>query len=224
MELPYYVPNITKRSKTKVKGIGVNDMMESTKIIVDGGIIKCPIYDIWVHMLERCTPAYQLKHTHYAGTTVCEAWKYRSNFHEWMVSQKWEGLALDKDILVPDNMEYSPEKCRLVPREINNMLTYKKNLDRKYPLGVTCCKESGKYQAQCNQNGRSSVKIGRFDCPMKAHAAYQRIKSSEIIRKSEEFLKSGGIPEEIYQALVRRADKILKDSELGIETISISNP
>ena len=74
-------------------------------------------------MLKLCySPAHHKKYPSYVGCTVCEEWKTFSNFRRWMVTQNFEGRHLDKDLLVKDNLHYSPVRTLLwwpLPMVIN---------------------------------------------------------------------------------------------------------
>lgn len=221
MELNYYKSKIFKRSRTKVKGVGTNDMDLSTKIIVDGVVKKCPIYDIWVQMLNRTTEKYQDRFVHYKGTTVCEEWKLRSNFHNWTISQDWVGKAIDKDIIDPSNTEYRPDKCKMVPQYINNLLTDRKNHKRIHPLGVTFDRDKGLYVAQCNVNGVKSKNVGVSHCPFEAHSFYQLAKADEISRVANSAYNIGDVDLGVFEALMMRVDVLRKAAANGDQTKSI---
>ena len=224
-DFDYYQPKIFKRGKTLIGGVGVNDMDLSTKIVLENGkVVKCPVYDIWRQMLLRETRDYQEKYPHYKGTTVCQEWKYRSNFYNWMEQNNWkEGICIDKDILDPYNKQYHPEKCTLVPIYINSLLTDRKNHERNWPLGVSK-ENTGRakcYVGQCNIEKKRSVRLGRFHTPEEAHQAYQLSKSEEIKRVAEKSFYNKEITLAAYEALIKRYEKVIWEYENGLETKSI---
>ena len=110
-----------------VYGVGINDADYDVAIneyyTNDEGvkgerrIWTCPYYSRWMNMLTRCySDKFQEGNPTYKGCYVAEEWKTFSNFKEWMVTQEWEGLELDKDILFVGNREYGPEKCVFVTK------------------------------------------------------------------------------------------------------------
>ena len=221
MELNYIIPKFY-RKKRPLRNGGFDDMKEPNRIIVDGKVKKCPVYERWHHMLRRSTPDHWLKHPEYEGVTVCEEWKLRSNFHNWMISQyRWWDFHLDKDLLDPSNKQYAPDKCVFVPQYINSLLTDRINYRGDLPLGVTYEKDRQKYMAQCNVNGVKSKRLGNFKTPEEAHAAYQIAKASEVFRVAELALSSGDIDHRVYESLIMRAEKLLDDHKNGVITLSI---
>ena len=45
------------------------------------------------------------------------------NFKKWMLTQRYEGLHLDKDILFEGNKVYGPDTCVFVSTEVNMFLS-----------------------------------------------------------------------------------------------------
>ena len=98
-------------------------------------------------MLTRCySPLWHKQYPTYIGCSVCPEWRYFSKFRLWMSTQKWEGMALDKDILVKGNQVYGPDTCCFIPSAINSLFgsgKKKKNLHIPEGLRLTV---SGKYR------------------------------------------------------------------------------
>lgn len=122
-------------SSRLVFGVGINDVnykihiKEPTgEVYKDGSnkyriVWRCPYYSKWVSMLGRCyDEKYLKKNPSYKGCTVCEEWKYFSNFKSWMEKQAWEGKHLDKDLLAKGNRIYSPETCVFIDAKVNNFI------------------------------------------------------------------------------------------------------
>lgn len=170
-----------------VCGIGVNDADYTVQIkeVVHGSryangqykqkqVWTCPFYNTWTNMLKRCCSELQLgKYTNYMGCTVSEEWKLFSNFRKWMVEQDWEGMQIDKDILIFGNKLYSAETCVFVSQGVNKFLTDSYKARGEWPLGVSLDKRSGRFRARCNDpfTGKTDV-LGYFDCPHEAHQAW----------------------------------------------------
>src|SRR5690554_513591 len=105
------------KNRKLVHGVGVNDadyVIQKWEEFgyVDGKrkrklVWRCPYYGVWVRMLERCYSAKtQDRRPTYKGCSVSEEWLTFSTFKDWMKTQKWEGLQLDKDLLFEGNKVY----------------------------------------------------------------------------------------------------------------------
>jgi hypothetical protein len=138
----------TKRSlsqRSLVHGVGVNDADYITNIKNNNKLIwRCPFYVKWKEMLKRCyCPKWQKKYPTYIGCSVCPEWRYFSKFYLWMQNQKWEGLQLDKDLLVKGNKVYSPNTCCFIPSTINSIFGSGRKKNSQLPEGVRL--RNGKY-------------------------------------------------------------------------------
>jgi len=139
----------TKRSlchRSLVHGVGVNDSDYTTHIRKNNKLIwRCPFYDKWTTMLKRCySPKWHKRFPTYIGCSVCPEWHYFSKFRLWMENQKWEGLELDKDILVKGNQVYSPDTCCFIPKTINYLFGSGRKKKNNLPEGVNLT-ANGKY-------------------------------------------------------------------------------
>jgi len=134
----------TKRSlcqRRLVRGVGVNDANYN----VHGKEGRCPFYTKWYDMLKRCySSRFHKQYPSYIGCSVCPEWHYFSKFRLWMENQKWEGLELDKDILVKGNKVYSPDTCCFIPKAINYLFGSGRKKKNNLPEGVNLT-PSGKY-------------------------------------------------------------------------------
>lgn len=131
-------------------------------------------------MVGRCYSRKILeKHPTYNRCRVALEWKSFSNFKLWMEKQDWQGKFLDKDLLSGDI--YSPNTCLFVTRQVNNFMTEVKSSRGEYPTGVSFHKRDLKYQASCNDNGKS-IFLGYFDDVATAKNEYDRCKSELAIR------------------------------------------
>lgn len=90
--------------------------------------IKTEEYIKWFSMFNRCyDEKYQKKQPTYIGCSVAEEFWNFQNFAEWYNKKKYVcnyQLELDKDLLYEGNKIYSPSKCCLLPKEINNAINY----------------------------------------------------------------------------------------------------
>lgn len=178
---------MTSTEKKLVCGVGVNDadyVTQKTKPdhsarYVNGKykqklVWVCPFYITWANMLKRCySEKYQEKYPTYKGCTVCEEWKLFSNFRKWMVEQEWEGLQLDKDLLVVGNKVYSAETCVFVTCQVNNFLGENDRSRGEWPIGVSWNKRAKKFYAKCSNPITGKLKgLGYFTCQHEAHRAW----------------------------------------------------
>lgn len=171
------------KTKRLILGIGVNDAdyQVSRNEIVDGkrkDVWRCPYYQAWKDMLCRCYSrrCHGIQPT-YSRCRVDPEWHRFSSFRAWMERQEWEGMQLDKDILVPGNKTYSPELCVFVSRNLNSFLTGRGSARGEYPIGVCWHKGIGKFQAVCSNpfSGKNEY-IGLFTDAEPAHEAWRKRK------------------------------------------------
>ena len=137
-------------------------------------------YTDWREMIRRCyCKKWRERFPSCSGNTVCEEWKYFSNFIKWVDSQPnsdWRNQELDKDILVVDNKVYSPDTCVYVPHSVNKFMTNHTRARGQYMLGVTKCKTSklNPFTAECQDPlRRFNNYIGIFPTELEAHKAWQ---------------------------------------------------
>lgn len=136
--------SLSKRSL--VCGVGVNDANYITHIKKNNKRVWiCPFYSKWEKMLERCySLKYHKRNPTYIGCSVTPEWLYFSKFRLWMENQKWEGLQLDKDLLVKGNKVYGPNTCCFLPNAINTLFGHgNKKKNSRLPEGVRL--RHGKY-------------------------------------------------------------------------------
>lgn len=179
--------------KTKlVWGIGINDAAYVVKPTVEGKRVICPYYRVWRSMIERCySSKFQTIHPTYVACTVSKDWLTFSNFKSWMVSQDWEGMQLDKDLLVPGNKIYSHSTCMFVTRESSGLIMGPSNSSSNNPRGVHYSKSRKRYKATLSKYGRSQH-LGYFDTSEEAREAYVLAKIAyvtEVASKQQPKLK-----------------------------------
>ena len=106
-------------------------------------------------------------------------WLSFMQFRAWMVQQDWEGMDLDKDLLIYGNKLYGPETCCFVSRALNNLLSDHAAARGDWPQGVYFHKQARKYRARLNRYGKR-VPLGMFDTPQEASITYMRAKSAHV--------------------------------------------
>jgi len=138
-------------------------------------------------MFVRCYSLTSEDHIRaYSDCSVCDDWHLFSNFKRWMETKDWTGKDLDKDILVPKNKIYMPDRCIFIPHSLNSMLTDTRSARGQYPIGVSYHRRTKKYQAQCMVDGKK-IYIGYFQSPDKAYKAYREFKSEVVIKASQQY-------------------------------------
>lgn len=169
-----------------------------------GNRAKTLQYMHWYNMIHRC---YSGKHKTYEGITVSDNFKNYSYFYEWCLDQRGfgnQGWALDKDMLVKGNMQYSESTCCFIPPILNTLIGGRKKLtdgSRHLPIGVVWKDHAHKYRAYFTPSKtRKQVHLGYFDNPEDAFEAYRACKVSEIRRTANEW--KGLIDDRVYHSLM----------------------
>lgn len=194
-------------SKRLVHGVGVNDSKESVYMLVNGKWDRCPYYRKWAAMLERCySPKSHKKHPTYIDCSVCDEWLYFSNFKVWMEAQDWEGMELDKDLIIDGNRVYSPDACCFIDRATNGLLKESAASNGDCPTGVYFRKDTRVYVARCCDENYQKH-LGIFKTQEPAHKAYLKYKSGVILRAAEKQTDN-----RVKGALIARADALLIQS------------
>ena len=201
-----YSAKQVKKSKSDNFIHGVGYKGEDEKLIENN--IK--IYQAWCAMIQRCySQTNEVMKETYKGCTVSDNFKYFPYFVEWWGLNKISDdrdYQLDKDILVKGNRLYSEDTCALVPKEIN-LLCIKRNKARgELPIGVTYCKNSGKYKAQFSKYNRV-VNLGLYHTPERAFLAYKEAK--------EDYIKA--VAESYKHVIDERVYNILMEYEVSID-------
>lgn len=175
--------------KKEIFGFGINDLLHTR---------GKKFYDTWFQMLKRCYDTeFHKKNPTYAECSVCDEWKYLSNFKMWFDKNYVDGWHLDKDILVKGNKVYSPDTCCFVPQSINCCVNYKKKSEKKYPIGVFDA-PSGLYCAIIRNNNKINF-IGTFETIEQAFQAYKEAKESWIKELADKYKDE--LEPRVYEAL-----------------------
>ena len=81
---------------------------------------KTRLYDIWVHMRNRCNNTHRDAYKWYGGKgiTVCDEWNDYSKFKEWAMNNGYEDdLTIDR---IDTSKGYCPENCRWLSKSDNS--------------------------------------------------------------------------------------------------------
>jgi len=211
-------------------GVCINDTGMGTERVIDGVVVRCPFYSKWKSMLSRVFD--NKKFPTYFDKSIVDDWQKLSKFKSWMADQVWEGLELDKDILVEGNKIYGPDTCCFVPARINTMMALGASGKTKYPFGVGRLKGHNG-----NSDGRSKPYIGRliltteegkkFKClgysstAMGAHKLWQLAKANAIEESISWYVTQHCFRTDVADALMARVWRLRTDAAYGIETKSL---
>jgi hypothetical protein len=212
-----------KLLKPLIYGWGINDADYST----NRNYGRCPYFSRWHGVVERGhSETFKEKCPSTRLSSVNEVWKHFLVFKAWMETQIWEGLDLDKDILIVGNKEYGPEACAFVPQYINKLLnTGPVPVGVGLPIGV-CVKANyaasvNIYVAQCRIEGETNRHVGRFPTPELAHAAWQLAKANAIESAISKYRLEPCFRQDVANALQLRADNLRDDHANNRETFSL---
>lgn len=171
----------------KVAGVGINDANYPVLLREGNQRHTCPKYALWCRMLSRCyDEKTQTRQPTYVGCSVCEEWLTFSNFLKWLNNQHWEDRQLDKDLIKPFNVVYSPELCCFVTRKVNTFLKTNRNTRGDQPLWVQYKDRKGLYETRVNDPfKRYSTYVGSSRCPIEAHKRGQARKHQYAIELAE---------------------------------------
>lgn len=194
----------------------------------------CPFYTKWTAMKRRvCAIEYKTKHPTYEDASCCEEWLIFSNFKAWMETQPWEGMELDKDILVAKNKLYSPETCCFVPQKINFIYRDFSRLPNNFdaPLGVTYATDKPqsvikkRWKAQVSCINTPQKYLGVFSTKEEAHKVWQMAKATAIEEAVQwwafEASVNHAFREDVAMIMLDRAEKLRQDAAQGKETLNI---
>lgn len=176
------------KPKKLVYGVGVNDADYVAQKFETIGYIngkrkrkmiwRCPYYETWRNMLERCYSArYQERKPTYKGCTVTDEWLTFTNFKSWMEKQNWEDKQLDKDLLIEGNKVYSADTCVFVTQTVNKFTTDRGSDRGEWLIGVYWDKSKEKFRAQCsNPFTKKNERLGYFTTEIQAHQTWLKRK------------------------------------------------
>lgn len=154
-------------------------------------------YKHWRGMMSRCfSYSSQQYCPTYTGATVHMPWYDFWTFVAWCETQVGFGEALwqlDKDLLRPGNMHYSPENCRFVPNELNSLFAKGRGKVSGLPKGVSVIESTGRYRARATLLGEKLVDCV-FATEQEAVEAY-KIGKLKLVHKQAEKWKDRIAPD-----------------------------
>lgn len=180
-------------------GVGVNSRGKY-KSRIDGKATKA--HAAWHSMLRRAyCPKSHAKYPTYIGCSVVEEWLEYQNFAEWFEAHEYSdcGYQLDKDLLIPGNKVYGPDRCVFVPRQLNTLLNGQANNRGQYPQGVSFHKGWNKFTARVGINDKYKG-LGGFDTVEEAYNAYKEAKERHV--KNTALKWANSIQWEVFKTLM----------------------
>lgn len=177
-------------------GLGKNDCQ---------GVRNTKPYTLWTSMFKRCySKKFHDECPSYAGCSVADEWHLFSQFLKFYHDHYVDGYVLDKDILIPGNKIYSPERCVFIPEGLNSFVIFQDMRRGSLPIGVSASKQTRKFQAKISINGQRKF-LGYFDTPSEANEAWAR----EKLAAAEEWKElCGRIHPDLYAGLISKINSV----------------
>lgn len=170
----------------------------------------------WKAMLQRVVEASEDKSRAYLGVTVCDEWLNLYNFAVWSNENYVLNWDLDKDLLVPGNNEYRPDRCTFIPHVMNTVIINKPKIDG-LPTGVykNSSNTSKHVSPYCTEMGLFGKPIGyNVQTVMEGFVFYKLTKEFAIHEMAKRLFTSDSERDrkllnaaEDYRVLDRRNDK-----------------
>lgn len=189
------------RDRTIPSVYGVGYMGNNTELKSSCNGKKCPIYDTWYRIIERCySKKLHERFPTYIGCYTSEEFTDYSKWRVWYDSYpyKYDGWQLDKDLLAKGNKIYSSETCVFLPHIINSTLTKSNKTRGNYLIGVYFDTHNNKFKSYLSKRGKK-MSLGYFENEMDAHLAYKTAKEEYLKELAEEY--KGRLDPKAYNAL-----------------------
>lgn len=194
---------LQKASKDMSKlilGVGTNSRGKY-KATIDGKNVKA--YRTWYNMLHRAyCPKRHAKQPTYADCSVADEWLEYQDFADWFENHEYSnrGYQLDKDLLIPGNKIYTPDRRTFVPRQLNTLLNDCGAARGQYPQGAILNKRNNKFMARIRINGKDKY-LGNFDTEQEAYQAYKEAKEANVKRMANHW--QDDIAANVYDSLLK---------------------
>lgn len=177
----------------------------------------------WRKLQDRCILGgkEQVRNPSYYGAR--NLFRSYNCFVEWSKAQdgydlkdeKGQLWQLDKDFIFKGNLDYSPETCLFVPKEVNTFLVLRKAGRGQWPIGVNFRSDLNKFQAQCQVGLGKNGHLGYYDTPLEAHNAWREVKCQRALALADKY---GHHSVKVAEALTAFAEQLRKDMSGGLET------
>jgi len=194
----------TKRKSREIGlvcGMGIRDMS-----VVDEHGRHAKAHATWSGIFQRLTDRNNSSFDTYADCSIHESWTRLSGFAAWHEPRYRDGYDLDKDILVPGNKIYGPSTCCYVPHYINLLINSSMKNNTSGVPGANWNKHAKQYQVNIKIFGKQNY-LGLYKTLEDAASAYNKAKRKQIRHVAYWSYELGDIDEEVYVALLKRADQ-----------------
>lgn len=117
-------------------------------------------YHIWRNMIKKCyVPTYRdYKWRGAKGYTVCEEWRYYSNFKRWFDENYKEDTTMNVDIVNDNDKCYNPVNCKFLKKAEREVKTYEQIEDILEGLED----EYGLFEMFFNRNRRLITRVSAY--------------------------------------------------------------
>lgn len=170
------------------------------KSTIDSKVTKA--HATWKNMLRRAyCPKYHTSQPTYLGCSVSGEWLEYQEFAEWFEAHGYSDRSyqLDKDLLIPGNKIYAPDRCVFVPNQLNTLLNGRGATSGQYPQGVSFDKQRNKFAARVSINDKYKG-LGCFETEQEAYNAYKEAKERHV--KNTALKWANSIQWEVFKALM----------------------
>lgn len=185
--------------KKLILGVGINSGGKY-KTAIDGKRAKS--YATWLNMLKRvyCPKCHTTQPT-YLSCSVSDEWLEYQEFAEWFSNHEYSnrGYGLDKDLLLPGNKIYAPDRCVFVPQQLNNLLLGRDAARGQYTQGVSFHKTWNKFAAHISTNDKKKH-LGCYDTELDAYNVYKKAKEQYVKDSANRWRDD--IAANVYEALM----------------------
>lgn len=160
-------------------------------------------YARWYAIFRRCYDEANNRFPNYEHHFVNEDWFNFQSYMEWAVNQpnyNKKGWQLDKDLLVLDNLEYGPNSCCFIPKEVNMAIITNRIQENVLGTGVIFDKKLGKFLARAQQTHKKSKHIGCYNTSEEAFEAYKTCKILYVRHLAEKYREE--LDPLVYEAML----------------------
>lgn len=167
-------------------------------------------YRKWAAMIRRVTkPETAQMKKDYAGCVIAPEWLDFQSFAHWYQEQPFAGESryeLDKDLTERGNRSYQPDRCQIIPAELNNLISADQRQSR-HGSGVCYVPSTGRFTSIITTRGTLEY-LGTFDTAEEANAAYRVAHSLRIVRVARDLLNERQITHQQFHLATLFAESI----------------
>jgi hypothetical protein len=184
--------------------------------IKDCEIINEIAYRKWSRLRSSCYLTNSLiKVPCYLNVTVCESWRFFSNFQTWFLENYKEGAYIDKDLMSSnDKKEYSPDSCVFISPKLNSDLAIRKNPYEKDGVAGVTLTENNTYAVRTKDATGRFIQCGTFNNIYDAHKQWQ-LSKAEVMQDSLDLGKYAEYETHLVESII---SNLRRDAEAGVIT------